>query len=130
MATVLSLVWKIAPCLFLLLLGFGGGFYLEDRLLSGQIATMKAQAAVRQAARAKAAAAQDAAWAATLANDNAAYMDAEHALQIARRQSALRGQALRQMIGTEGKIAKDNGPVAPVLTNTLNALRAQQGGAP
>lgn len=126
MATVLSLLWKIAPYLILAGLGFGGGFYLAHRLAAAQIAELHAQAAVRQAARAKAAAKQDAAWAAALANDNAAYMDAEHALQIARRQSALRGQALRQMIGTEGKIAKDNGPVAPVLTNTLNALRAQK----
>jgi hypothetical protein len=126
MGTVLSLVWKLAPYLILFALGFGGGFYLAHRLAAAQIADLHARAATRQAARAKAAAVQDAQWATTLANDNAAYMDAEHALQIARQQSAMRGAALRQMIRTEGKIKKDNGPVAPVLTNTLNALRAGQ----
>lgn len=126
MATVLSLVWKILPYILLAGVGFGGGFYLAHRLSAAQIAHLHAQEAIRQAARAQAAAVQDTKIATALANANGAYMDAERKLQIARRQSALRGAALRQMIRSEGKISKDNGPVAPVLAQTLSALRAGQ----
>ena len=125
-AILISLLKRLGPYAAALALGLGAGAWFVHRLDAASVA--RAQAAVAQEAAANAAAvamANAKATAALAAADDRA-TQAEAALAAERSVVSASVQTEEAQVVHDAAIKGEDGPVAPVLSNALRALRGGQ----
>jgi hypothetical protein len=120
----LALLKKAAPYLALAIFGLCIGSYFGYLIESNGVAAAKLALSVQQANDAKAVADANAAAAAALAKESADANKAEAALALSDKQANAQDTALSSQISAQAAQPGQDAPDAPVLSNTLDALKA------
>jgi len=120
----LALLKKAAPYLALAFFGLCIGSYCGYAIGSKGVAAAKLALSVQQANDAKAVADANATAAAALAKASAEANEAEAALAATDKQANAQDAALSSQISAQAAQPGQDAPDAPVLSNTLDALKA------
>ncbi len=120
----LALLKKAAPYLAMTIFGLFIGSYCGYHIGAKAVAAAKLALSVQQANDAKAVAEANAAAAAALAKASADANEAEAALAAADKQASSQDTALSSQISAQAAQPGQDAPDAPVLSNTLDALKA------